>query len=160
MSGWVRPLVAFALGLGMALALGLGGMTQPSKVIGFLDFFGHFDPALAFVMGGAVIVNAVGYHLVTKRRAPVFAAAFDVPKRTIIDTRLVLGSALFGVGWGISGFCPGPALVSLGGATLGSVVFVAMMVAGQLAFDALDAAVSSRPRDASAPTNVETSLDG
>ncbi len=110
----MRPNVA-ALGAGLLFGVGLGvsGMTSPAKVIGFLDFAGAWDASLAFVMIGAIAVHAILRRLLHRRSAPVFADTFDVPKSAAIDTRIVAGSAMFGVGWGLAGYCPGPAIVSI-----------------------------------------------
>lgn len=106
--------VALAAGLLFGAGLVIAGMTQPSKVIGFLDVAdGSWDPSLAFVIAGAIGVHAVVYQFLLRRPSPVFAALCTIPKRTEIDTKLVLGAALFGIGWGLGGFCPGPAVVSL-----------------------------------------------
>ena len=124
---------AFACGLVFALGLGLSGMTQPSKIIGFLDLAGPWDPSLAFVM-----IGAIGVHFLFVRRArrtpfPRFAARFSWPVTARIDARLVAGAAIFGVGWGLAGYCPGPALVSLATLGPGVIVFVAAMAVGVLA---------------------------
>jgi len=122
-------LVAFAGGALISLGLMLSGMTVPAKVIGFLDIAGEWDPTLLFVMGGAVAVFAIGWRASRRLRAPAFASAFpQLPER--IDRRLLLGALLFGAGWGLAGYCPGPALVSLGAGVEGAVVFVTAMVAG------------------------------
>jgi uncharacterized membrane protein YedE/YeeE len=121
-----------ALGSGALFGVGLAisGMTKPAKVVGFLDLFGAWDASLAFVMLGAVAVHFVAFRLVRGRRAPLFAARFQLPSRTDLDARLVTGAAIFGVGWGLGGFCPGPGLVSAAGGMLGALVFVAGMIAG------------------------------
>ncbi|MBL8714628.1 MAG: YeeE/YedE family protein [Myxococcales bacterium] len=106
-------LAAFLLGLLFTAGLALGGMTDPAKVLAFLDTRGAWDPSLAFVMGGAVGVTALAFPFVLRRRAPVFEPSFSLPKAAEIDARLIGGSALFGLGWGLSGLCPGPALVAL-----------------------------------------------
>jgi hypothetical protein len=123
-------LAAFAAGLLFALGLGLGGMTQPSKVIGFLDVAGAWDPSLALVMVAALAVYAPAYRLITRRRAPLLAARFLVPTRRDIDLALLVGAVLFGVGWGLVGFCPGPAIVALASGRPTAVTFVIAMVAG------------------------------
>ena len=106
--------IIFALisGVIFGAGLALAGMLDPSKVAGFLDLFGVWDPSLAFVMGGGVVVNAIGFMLIKKRSKPVFADAFKLPITQDIDKPLLIGSALFGIGWGISGLCPGPAVAS------------------------------------------------
>ncbi|WP_454685162.1 DUF6691 family protein [Ancylobacter moscoviensis] len=127
------------LGLGLLFGVGLivSGMGNPAKVLNFLDLFGTFDPSLAFVMGGAVVVAFIGYRLVLARPAPLLAERFQVPTRTDIDVRLILGPALFGVGWGLGGFCPGPAFTALGLGAPGTLVFVPAMLAGMWAARAL-----------------------
>lgn len=127
--------VSFACGLVFAIGLVLGGMTQPSKVVGFLDFTGAWDPSLAFVMGGALATHALLRGLAMRSGRPVFAESFSLPTRSDIDWRLVSGSALFGVGWGLGGFCPGPALVAAGAAMPAALVVVPAMVAGMLLHD-------------------------
>ena len=106
-------LASFVSGVLFAVGLGVGGTTKPAKVTAFLDFFGDWDPSLAFVMIGAILMHAVLYRLIRRRPVPLFASAFSIPTRTDIDTRLVGGAALFGIGWGLGGFCPGPAVTSL-----------------------------------------------
>jgi uncharacterized membrane protein YedE/YeeE len=118
--------VAFACGLIFALGLGLGEMTDPNRILGFLDLFGHWDPTLVFVMIGAIAVHLPVRRLGRRPGAP------GQPDSSRIDARLVTGAALFGVGWGLSGYCPGPALVSLVTAGAGVLLFVAAMIAGIL----------------------------
>lgn len=125
-------LIAFATGVLFAVGLALAGMTQPSKVVGFLDFFGDWDPSLAFVMGGAILVYSPVYRLVTKRTAPLFASKWELPKRMGIDRRLLVGATLFGIGWGLGGFCPGPAIASVGSLGAAPLIFTAAMFAGFL----------------------------
>lgn len=126
--------LAFAAGLVFALGLGLGGMTQPTRVLGFLDVFGAWNPSLAFVMAGAVSTYALLRHWIMQRRRPVLEASFTVPSRTDIDAPLVAGAVLFGLGWGLVGFCPGPALVGLGAGVPEARVFVGAMMAGMLLY--------------------------
>ena len=140
----MRILSFLLLGVLFAVGLGISGMTQPSKVLGFLDIFGAWDPALMFVMGGAVAVNFVGYRLAVGRLHPLLATRFDIPTRRDIDWQLIGGAVLFGVGWGIAGFCPGPALVALAGGSADVMLFVAAMFIGFLLKDLL--IKSSRPR--------------
>jgi len=116
----------FVFGAGLAVA----DMTNPAKVQNFLDFFGSWDPSLAFVMGGALATTAAGYALVRRRDAPWLAAAFAFPTRREIDVPLLAGAALFGVGWGLGGFCPGPALAGLFQGVPEVYVFVLSMLAG------------------------------
>lgn len=122
--------VAAYTGVLFAVGLVVSTMTDPGRVIGFLDITGRWDPTLAFVMGGAIAVHLPLLRLVRKRRAPVFDTRFHLPAETRIEPALVLGSAMFGVGWGLSGYCPGPALVSLGSGALPVLVFVGAMIAG------------------------------
>jgi uncharacterized membrane protein YedE/YeeE len=121
---------SFLSGVIFALGLGIGGMTQPAKVVGFLDFAGNWDPSLAFVMIGAIAVYSVFYRLICRRPAPLFSSTFSLPTRTELDPRLVGGAAVFGLGWGIAGYCPGPAVSSLASGNLAPVVFSAAMIAG------------------------------
>jgi uncharacterized protein len=132
----MRPFVAFAAGVLFAIGLGISGMTHPSKVLAFLDVTGDWDPSLAFVMGGGVLVNLVVFRLALRRGAPLLAPSFSLPVKSALDPPLVLGATIFGVGWGIGGFCPGPALVSLAGGAMPVVAFVAAMVGSMLAGDA------------------------
>ncbi len=126
----MKLFIPFASAFLFALGLGLGGMAQPEKVQGFLNVFGDWDPALVFVMAGAVAVYAGFFQIVKKLSHPVFDYKFYLPTRKDIDTRLVGGAALFGIGWGLSGICPGPALISLfsGGTSL--FVFIGAMLVG------------------------------
>jgi uncharacterized protein len=123
-------LVSFASGIVFALGLGISGMTRPPKVIGFLDFAGDWDPSLAFVMIGAISVYFVAYRVIRRRSAPLLAEKFSIPQRGDIDRNLILGAAIFGAGWGLGGFCPGPALTSLASGAAPIVIFVATMAAG------------------------------
>lgn len=111
----IRPWVAGCVGLVFGLGLSVGGMTQPAVVLGFLDVFGAWNPVLAGVMGGAVLTTTLGFAWLRRRRAPWLAAAFLWPANRHLDAHLIVGAALFGVGWGLAGYCPGPALASLGG---------------------------------------------
>jgi hypothetical protein len=126
----MRPWIALAAGLLFGLGLSLGGMTRPAVVLGFLDVFGAWDPRLVFVMAGAVLTTAIGYRLVRRRSRPLLAERFQWPTSRRIDTRLAGGAALFGIGWGIAGYCPGPALASLSAGMPALLVLVACMVAG------------------------------
>ena len=133
---WRAATISLVAGLIFAAGLTLGGMTDPRKVQGFLDvggiFAGRWDPSLAFVMGGAVLVSLIAFAAVDTKTAPWASAKFALPTRRDIDARLVIGAVLFGVGWGIAGFCPGPVFASLltGGAD--ALYFVAAMLAGML----------------------------
>ncbi len=130
-------ITAFLAGLLFAAGLAVSGMAMPSKVLGFLDVAGDWDPSLAFVMGGAVLVYAPLFRLIVKRHW-LLAPSFELPLVKHIDRRLVLGSALFGVGWGVAGMCPGPALVVAGALVPGGIVFVLAMIAGASAFRLLE----------------------
>jgi len=123
-------LTSFISGLVFALGLGISGMTRPIKVIGFLAFFGNWDASLAFVMLGAIGVYFVAYRLSRTMRSPILAASFSVPARSGVDARLLGGAALFGAGWGLAGFCPGPAITSIASGSAPVVAFVASMAAG------------------------------
>jgi uncharacterized membrane protein YedE/YeeE len=137
---WVASLTAGVIfGVGLALA----GMTRPEKVRGFLDFTGAWDPSLAFVMGGAVLVHALAFRLITRRNSPVFAAKFALPTRRDLDAKLLGGAALFGVGWGLGGFCPGPGITSLVGGAAPVAFFVLAMLVG--------IAVTARLEDSAKP---------
>jgi hypothetical protein len=127
----MKSLVVSALsGFVFAVGLAISGMTQPAKVTAFLDFFGNWDPSLAFVMGGAILVYLPLYKFSQKRDTPVFAGRVLVPTRRDIDMRLLGGAAVFGVGWGLAGYCPGPALTSLGSGALPAIVLVGSMFGG------------------------------
>ena len=126
-------ITSFISGFIMSMGLIISGMVDPAKVIGFLDVFGDFDPTLAFVMAGALLVTAIGYKWARCCAKPVFCECFDEPKNAKIDLPLLLGSALFGIGWGLAGFCPAPALVAVGLGAAKAPVFAAAMAAGMLA---------------------------
>ncbi len=117
-------------GLLFGIGLAVSEMINPAKVLNFLDLFGQWDPSLAFVMLGAVVTTAIGYRLVFRRERPLFEGRFNLPTRRDIDTRLLAGSALFGIGWGLGGYCPGPALSGLAFGAVETVIFVAAMFAG------------------------------
>ena len=117
-------------GLVFGLGLVISGMTDPAKVQNFLDVAGIWDPSLAFVMGGAIAVGLPGYWLVRRRAAPLFGGNFAAQPSSSIDRRLVAGSAIFGIGWGLAGFCPGPAVASLALGAPGTLAFIPAMIAG------------------------------
>lgn len=160
----MTPLVSsFLAGMVFAVGLGISGMTQPAKVVGFLDFTGNWDPSLAFVMLGAIAVHAFAYRLIRHRPAPIFAPAFAVPPRQDLDLRLVSGAALFGIGWGLGGFCPGPAVTSLPSGHVSVLLFVVAMVAGLYLYTLAESLQTSRPDSrhraiASQPTTIPTPL--
>ncbi|WCL55340.1 YeeE/YedE family protein [Gimibacter soli] len=119
------------------LGLVISGMSNPAKVIGFLDIAGNWDPSLAFVMAGGLIVTAIGYRLVFRRTAPVCDSQFHVPTNRVIDARLIGGAAIFGIGWGLGGFCPGPGIVATALGHIEAIAFVAAMLAGMWLKDRL-----------------------
>jgi hypothetical protein len=131
-------LASFLSGCIFAIGLGLSGMTQPAKVTAFLDFTGNWDPSLMFVMGGAVMVHAVLYRLIRRRATPLFFSVFATPTRRDIDLRLLGGAALFGVGWGLGGYCPGPALTSLVSGRMPVIIFVASMLGGMILYNVIE----------------------
>ena len=124
------PLAALVCGTLFGVGLAMSGMTDTAKVIGFLDLFGNWDFDLAFVMGGAILVTALGFPLVTKRPKPLFAESFEIPANKQIDPRLIIGGILFGVGWGLYGYCPAPGMAALIYGHSGALYFTAAMFAG------------------------------
>lgn len=131
----MQGLASFLCGLVFGAGLMISGMTQPAKVLGFLDIFGRWDPTLAFVMASALAISSVGYAWARRQGRPVFAAQHLWPNRTDIDRPLVVGSVLFGIGWGLAGLCPGPALENLASLSPRVIVFVIAMIAGMSAQD-------------------------
>lgn len=131
-------LIALLAGLVFGCGLILSGMADPAKVLGFLDLAGAWDPSLAFVMGGAVGVAALAFAVAGRRKRAFCGAEMKLPTARRIDRRLVLGSAVFGVGWGIAGICPGPGLVTLGMGEVKALVFVVSMLAGMAVFELLE----------------------
>lgn len=130
-----ESLAALVCGAIFGFGLALSGMLDPARVRGFLDLFGHFDPSLAFVLVGAVTVSAAGYVISRRMRTPMLGGAFHIPRRRIIDGPLVLGSAIFGVGWGMGGLCPGPGIAVLALGLFPAFVFAAALIAGVLLHD-------------------------
>lgn len=128
----MRAVFILISGLLFGLGVTISGMVNPVKVLNFMDLAGTFDPTLVFVMGAGLITAVIGYRIVLRRQAPLLAEKFHMPTLTAIDARLVGGSALFGIGWGLSGFCPGPAVASLVFGNVESVVFVAAMAVGMV----------------------------
>jgi hypothetical protein len=138
----MRGILAAASGLIFGLGLIAGGMTDPGKVKGFLDIFGQWDPSLGLVMGGAIAVGVFAFAAAARRKLSWTGDPIDVPRSTVIDTRLLLGGALFGVGWGVAGFCPGPALVALGSGLPAAGIFVVAMLVGMVIHDQVIARIS------------------
>lgn len=134
---WQR-VTEFVVGLLFGLGLMLAGMTNPAKVLAFLDLAGAWDPSLALVMGGAILVGLGAFALAKRRQRTFFGGPLTLPTATAIDRRLLAGSALFGVGWGLAGLCPGPALASLGLGDSRVLVFVAAMLGGMAVFEILE----------------------
>ncbi len=128
----MNALAAFAAGLVFGIGLLFSGMADPGKVKGFLDLAGAWDPSLAFVMGGAILVGVFAFALARKRARSLLGGAMHLPEAREIDTRLIGGSIVFGIGWGLAGFCPGPAIVSLGAGYDQAAAFVAAMLAGMV----------------------------
>ncbi|BCA92430.1 transporter [Vreelandella aquamarina] len=126
----VKTAAGYIAGLLFGLGLAISGMTDPARVLGFLDIAGAWDPTLMFVLGAAVGTTFVGYRLVFARGTPLFSAKFQLPTKQELDAKLLGGAALFGVGWGLSGYCPGPAIASMGGLTLPLLALLAAMVLG------------------------------
>ncbi|MBN8758201.1 MULTISPECIES: DUF6691 family protein [Variovorax] len=131
-------LASLLAGLVFGLGLIVSGMANPAKVLGFLDLAGHWDPSLAFVMAGAIAVGSVAFLAARRRSKSLLGAAMRLPSARGIDRRLVVGSVVFGVGWGIAGFCPGPGLVALGMGEAKALVFVLAMLAGMGIFELIE----------------------
>jgi uncharacterized protein len=144
----MNALSAFAAGLVFGIGLILSGMTDPGKVIGFLDVAGRWDPSLAFVMGGAILVGFFAFRLAGARGKAFLGGAMHLPQRRDIDARLVAGSVVFGIGWGLAGFCPGPALVAFGAGIDQAALFVAAMLAGMVIYDAAERLIHAPRRRA------------
>ncbi|MEL6362285.1 MAG: DUF6691 family protein [Pseudomonadota bacterium] len=126
----MKLVFALLAGLVFGTGIAISGMMDPAKVLNFFDVAGAWDPSLAFVMGGALVVTFIGYRLAWRRKAPLFDEQFQLPRSTVIDRKLIGGSALFGVGWGIAGFCPGAAIPALGTGRWEVALFLAAVVAG------------------------------
>lgn len=131
-------LLSFFAGLPFAIGLGVGGMTQTQKVQGFLDIFGNWDPSLLFVMVGAVSVHFLVVRLFRNRPSPIFESKWHLPTRTRITPALIFGALLFGMGWALAGYCPGPAVVSIMGFQLKPMIFVLSMFGGMIFFRLID----------------------
>lgn len=149
----LHHLTALVSGLVFGAGLVISGMTQPKKVLGFLDPFGRFDLSLAFVMAGAIAVYAIADRVRRARAAPLFGARFVVPSDRRIDARLLSGALIFGIGWGLAGYCPGPSLVALAGGGVTTLLFVLAMVAGMFITNLVLSAVDPRDHSAAAGTS-------
>lgn len=139
-----NALAALAVGFIFALGLGISGMTQPAKVVGFLDIFGNWDPSLMFVMIGAISVHSLTFRLIRKRNSPLLSTQWHLPTKTELTPSLILGSLIFGIGWGMAGYCPGPAVTSLASFTFEPVVFVVSMLVGMWLYRPFERLVSIR----------------
>jgi uncharacterized membrane protein YedE/YeeE len=128
----------FVVGLLFGLGLILAGMTDPAKVVGFLDLAGAWDPSLALVMGGAILVGLFAFGAAKRRTTNMFGGAMQLPTSRDIDRRLIAGSVMFGAGWGLAGFCPGPAIVSVGAGNSKAIVFTLAMLLGMVVFEMLE----------------------
>ncbi len=135
----------YAIGVLFGWGLIISGMSNPQKILGFLDLAGNWDPSLMFVMMGAVIVGLAGFYVVSKRTEAFFGGALHIPTRRDITKPLIIGSSIFGAGWGIAGFCPGPALVALGAGHLKALVFVLAMLVGMEICERFFTAHKSKP---------------
>ncbi len=138
----LRVLSAAAIGLVFGIGIGISGMANPAKVLNFFDVFGTWDPSLLLVMGSALTVTFLGYRFVLRRPAPIFGAKFHLPAKGDLDLSLIGGSALFGIGWGIAGFCPGGAIPALGSGETGPLLFVLAMIGGMFTANGLKASAS------------------
>ena len=134
----MKDIFSVASGLIFGLGLIAGGMTDPAKVQAFLDLFGAWDPSLAFVMGGAIAVGVFAFAAARRRTVSWTGEHMELPRSTVIDTRLIVGGMLFGTGWGLGGFCPGPAIVALAAGLADVWLFVLAMLAGLLLVDVVD----------------------
>lgn len=126
----MRLVLSYLAGLIFSVGISVSGMINPAKVLNFFDIAGHWDPSLAFVMGGALAVTSLGYGFLFRRQRPVFASSYNLPDTQLINARLLGGAALFGIGWGIAGFCPGGALPALGAFNLQAGLFVIATLSG------------------------------
>ena len=140
----LRVLSAAAIGLVFGTGSVIAGMANPAKVLNFFDVFGTWDPSLLLVMGSALAVTFIGYRFVLRRPAPVFDRRFHLPTKRDLDVPLIAGSALFGIGWGIAGFCPGGAIPALGSGEPSPLIFVAAMIGGIFSANALKAVLARR----------------
>lgn len=134
----MRRTIEFVVGLVFGWGLLLSGMTDPGKVQGFLDLFGHWDPSLALVMGGAIAVGIFAFALARRRSSAILGGPIRLPASNEIDRRLIAGSLIFGAGWGLAGFCPGPGIVAMAAGEIKAAVFVAAMLVGMLGLQLLE----------------------
>jgi len=140
----MRQFSSYLIGLIFGIGISFSGMANPAKVLNFFDVAGHWDPSLIFVMGGALVVTFIGYHFVLRRPVPMIDAKFHLPENRHLDARLLGGAAVFGIGWGIAGFCPGGALPALGTGQTEVLAFVAALIAGIFAAKGLMALTGAR----------------
>ncbi|CAN7326527.1 MULTISPECIES: YeeE/YedE family protein [Ensifer] len=155
-SAFPRLLATLASGVIFGIGLSLSGMLDPARVRGFLDVTRDWNPSLAFVLGGAVAVSALGVLLTRRMRRPLLDDAFHLPSNRVIDRRLIIGSAIFGVGWGLVGLCPGPALASLSLGLPATALFVVAMLAGMVLHDRLPRVGSRQQGEGRGPIGMES----
>jgi uncharacterized membrane protein YedE/YeeE len=151
---------ALAVGLIFGVGLIVSGMFNPAKVLGFLDLAGAWDPSLAFVMAGAIAIGIAGFAVAAKRSTSLLDAPMQLPQNRRIDAQLIAGSVTFGVGWGLAGFCPGPALVALGVGQPKAVVFVIAMLLGMGAFEGLESLQRAQRSELPARSDLTAKVDG
>ena len=144
----MTTITALLAGLLFGVGLMISGMSNPAKVLGFLDLAGRWDPSLAFVMAGAIIVGSPAFLIARRRKRSLLGMSIQLPTSTAVTPRLVLGSAVFGIGWGMAGFCPGPALVAMGAGYPKAIGFVATTIAGMIVFEIVERARSGIQRKA------------
>jgi uncharacterized membrane protein YedE/YeeE len=140
----MRLLISYLIGLVFGVGISISGMANPAKVLNFFDVAGTWDPSLGLVMGGALVTTFIGYRFVLRRSVPYLADAFHLPARRDLDVPLIGGAVLFGIGWGIAGFCPGGAIPALGTGNVDVFVFMAACIAGIVAARALQSAIATR----------------
>ena len=152
----MQVLATFAAGLIFGLALTVAGLVNPAKVLSFLDVAGAWDPSLAFTMAAAVLTTALGYRLAFAKGEPLLAHSFQLPAALYVDARLISGAAIFGVGWGLAGYCPGPAITALSTASAPTAIFVVAMLAGMMVARML----AARPRHLRRATGAKSTSIG
>ncbi|WP_017932402.1 YeeE/YedE family protein [Robiginitomaculum antarcticum] len=140
-----RSFSALIAGLLFGAGLTISAMVNPAKVIAFLDIFGNWDPSLAFVMGGALLVTIPGYFVLRKKEKPLLEEQFFWPEATQVDRKLIIGATLFGMGWGLSGLCPGPAIASVGAFEINSLIFLGAMLTSAFGYRYISQRNASRP---------------